>query len=368
MESPNRNRTRGKSIRTRAGMRKNRLETSWYLGQNNRVADRRRTVSHKPPPVLVRSHDAAGDPIAGAPRAEKIRAKKVRRRFDFSLNATGAEVRLPSLPAIRAGTRLISFALVLVFSILIFHFWNSPIYQSEVTQVSGLKRIKSSDVNAVLNLSGAPIFTLDPAQMELDLLSAFPEFSAVSVSVALPRSVKIEVSERIPLMTWRQGDRTELIDAAGFAFPMRIEATTLITPVIEAYGDPPGILPLELEASFSDLAMAGGVKQAANQLIFGNAAGNKTVYARQLLSPGMVLAIRTAASLVPANAPLIYDAQHGLGWRDERGWQVYLGDAQEIEMKMKVYEMLIQQLVTAGIQPVLVSVEHVHNPYYRLEP
>jgi hypothetical protein len=368
MERPSRNRTRTTTSRTRAGMRKNRSEASWYLGQNNRVAERRRTVSPKTPPVLVRSHDAAGNPMAGVSPAKKTRSRKVRRRFDFSLNAAGAEIRLPSLPAIRASTRLISLAFVLVLSILIFHFWNSPLYKPEEAQVSGLKRLKSSDVNAVLNLSDAPIFSLDPAQIKQELLSAFPEFSDVAVSVALPRSVKIEVSERIPVMTWRQGDRTELIDAAGFAFPMRIEATTLITPVVEAYGDPPGMMPIELEAPLSELAISEEVKQAANQLFFGNAKANKTVYARKLLSPDMVSAIRTAASLIPANMPLIYEATHGLGWRDERGWQVYLGDGQEIEMKIKVYETLIQQLASAGIQPILVSVEHVHNPYYRLEP
>jgi hypothetical protein len=306
--------------------------------------------------------------VDGASRAERTRTKKVRRRFDISLNSTGAEVRLPSLPAIRAGIRLISFVLVLVLSILIYHFWNSPIYRPEAAQVSGLKRLKSSDVNAVLNISGTPIFTLDPAQMERDLLSAFPEFSAVSVSVALPRLVKVDVSERIPVMTWRQGDRTELVDAEGFAFPMRINATTLITPVVEAYGDPPGIVPVIIQTPLSDLAMAGDAKQAANQLIFGSSAPNQAVYARPLLTPDMVSAIRTTARLIPANAPLIYDSRHGLGWRDERGWQAYLGDVEEVEMKLSVYGTLIQELTEAGLQPALVSVEHVHNPYYRLEP
>jgi len=302
------------------------------------------------------------------PEVEKKRTKKTRRRFDLALNIPGAEVRLPSLPYVHVGTRLVSFILVLLLSVLIYHFWNSPLYQPDGAQVRGLKRLKSNDVNAVLNISGTPVFMIDPDQVERELLSAFPEFSAVSASVSLPRSLEVEVIEREPVLTWRQGDRTELVDVDGYAFPFRIEATALITPVVEAYGNPRGFIAPDTKAMIPELIKISDVKSVANNLIFGETPDNQRVYAQRLLSPEMVAAIRTIARLIPVNTPLLYDPQHGFGWHDERGWQVFLGDASDIEMKLRVYENIVKQLFANELQPILVSVEHVHNPYYRLEP
>jgi hypothetical protein len=36
-------------------------------------------------------------------------------------------------------------------------------------------------------------------------------------------------------------------------------------------------------------------------------------------------------------------------------------------MKMAVYQALVDQLKSEGIQPALISVEYVHAPYYRME-
>ena len=88
------------------------------------------------------------------------------------------------------------------------------------------------------------------------------------------------------------------------------------------------------------------------------------------MTPKMVAAIVTTNEYTPENTILNFDPQHGLGWHDtKRGWDIYFGmDVSNIEEKLTVYKAIKAQLKEDGISPVLISVEHLHAPYYRLEP
>ncbi len=85
------------------------------------------------------------------------------------------------------------------------------------------------------------------------------------------------------------------------------------------------------------------------------------------MTPDLVKAVLILSKQAPKNTALVYDAQHGLGWKDARGWEVYFGDAQDVRMKLDVYKAIITQLMADDSQPALVSVEYVHAPYYRLD-
>jgi hypothetical protein len=65
---------------------------------------------------------------------------------------------------------------------------------------------------------------------------------------------------------------------------------------------------------------------------------------------------------------LIYSHEHGLGWKDGRGWEVYFGtDIQDIDMKLQVYKAILKEIKKKDVRPIFISVEFVHAPYYRLE-
>ena len=67
-------------------------------------------------------------------------------------------------------------------------------------------------------------------------------------------------------------------------------------------------------------------------------------------------------------AALVYDPQHGLGWKDSHGWDVFFGvKGDDIPSKIVVYKAIAKQLQADGTTPVLINVEHIHAPYYRLE-
>ena len=314
--------------------------------------------SLSPPPVMTR-HAA----LSGATRP----LRRAKRRYDISLNAPGAEMSLPSLPIIYPGWRLVSFALVVLLAVVLYQFWNSAQYRVDAVDVIGLQRMTAGDINAVLGVTGKPIFTLDAAAMQQQLNNAFPEFAAVAVDIELPHTVAITVTERLPVLVWSQGGKLELVDADGVAFELRQGGSAAGYPVIEALGDPPA-LPQPLDEPAAQRIELDGV---LNYLTPGSEViPGLTVLssARPFLSPGMVSAILLMAKQSPDDAPLIYEPQHGLGWRDKRGWSAYFGDVQEVPMKLYVYRAIVQRLKAEDTRPVLISVENVHAPYYRLEP
>ncbi len=287
------------------------------------------------PPVMARG--VAGTTYRPA-RSSPTRAARARRRYDVSLSVPGAEMRLPSLPQVNVGWRLASGVMVALLAIALYQLWNLPRFRVVQAQVNGLQRLTSSDVNAVLELEDTPIFAVDSTQLQQNLEEAFPEFSSVKVSASLPNKVVVTVEERVPILTWRQDGRTTLVDANGISFPMRSPNDALPSPRVEAFNTPPV------------------------QTVDGTSADQQ-----RFLSPEMVSAIMSMSAQAPANTPLVYDGQHGLGWKDPQGWEVYFGDMKDMGIKLTIYKTLIKRLQEEGITPALVSVEYIHSPYYRVE-
>ncbi len=284
------------------------------------------------PPVMVR-----GGMMGTPPGVSRRKKPKVRRHYDIALGVPGAEVRLPALPQISIGFRLISGAVAVALIMLLYHLLTSPIYRVEAAAVNGLNRLTSHDVNVVLDVSDELIFGIDGEKLKEKLLEAFPEFSQVSVEVDLPRAVIVTVEERQPILTWKQDNRTVLVDANGVAFPLRDQAGQAPELVIEASGPPPSIETTQIEGA---------------QVNF--------------IPVEMVSAILSMSAHAPQGTPIIYDQQHGLGWKDNQGWAVYFGDVHNVAMKLGIYQVLVDKLKGEGIQPALISVEYVHTPYYRL--
>jgi hypothetical protein len=86
------------------------------------------------------------------------------------------------------------------------------------------------------------------------------------------------------------------------------------------------------------------------------------------LTPDLVTSILALGAKMPPDTLVLYDSEHGLGWNDPNGWEVYFGaEDEDMEMKLRVYETLVADLQQQGIQPALISVEYVHAPYYRME-
>jgi hypothetical protein len=223
----------------------------------------------------------------------------------------------------------------------------------------GLKLISASEMNALLGITGKPIFALDKDEIQQTLSEAFPEIAAASVMINLPNTVAITVTERLPVIAWSQNGTVMLVEEDGTAFPQRNQSATAGLMQVEASSPPPAPAQATLQSLDPEQALLEMEEQLAQP--------QQTVAqgAQPFTTPEMVAALRSIANSLPDGATLVYDDRHGLGWKDAGGWIVYLGDTRDIDMKMTVYTALLAQLDHEDIMPSMISLEQVDSPYFQ---
>ena len=357
MNDKDRSQRRSDEIRRRRSQR-----SRTVAGQTKRR--KRKTTTRKQPPVMAR--DPLVSEMLGAKTRTLKSARQVKRRYDVVLNKQGAEMRLPSLPRIRFGWRLASLSLAAFLVAILYQFWTSPNYQVQSAEVYGVQHLAASDINAVLDIHGRPIFELEPQKMESVLQDKFPEILSVAVDVELPQTVVVTVTERIPVLTWAQQDEVMLVDEIGWAWTnnSRDNMSDLVDVVIEAQDDPPPLPPSNEPIPLSVLLNPEEETEEEHEV------EEVSLYevAQPFLSPEMVEAIVYLFEQKPQDAVLTYDKSHGLGWKDASDLLVYFGDDKDISMKIIVYQAILDHLIAENTTPFMISVENVHAPYYRLEP
>ncbi|HBY07858.1 MAG TPA: hypothetical protein DEH22_08785 [Chloroflexi bacterium] len=304
------------------------------------------------PPVVVRG----GFSTMAQPKSKR-KTKQPKRRYDIALASPGVEIRLPAIPTVHVGWRLASLVLVSALAFLLYHLWTTPLYQVQLVELQGSTYLNNETINRLLNLYNKPIFSIDSQQVAEDLKLAFPGvLKDVSVQIGLPASVFVTVEERQPLIAWEQDGKITWVDAEGIGFDPAGENDSLIT--VAATAPPPAPFVVPDESISTEIPAESG-----NPL-------EEILTPQAFMTPEMVAAILAMHEQTPEGAPVVYNPQHGLGWHDDkRGWDVYFGmDISNIAEKLVVYKAIKVQLREAGISPVLISVEHIHAPFYRLEP
>jgi len=269
------------------------------------------------------------------------RKKAGKRRYTaaFSLPRPLLQM-LPAMPRerIRPGWRLLSFVLVLLFGIGLYLFLSLPLFRVNSAQITGNQRISTDELNAALELNGRPIFLQTPARIKEKALQAYPELASIDVTVDLPNIVSVKVTERQPIIQWQQDGGYAWIDETGTAFRPRGEAQGLI--LVQALDAPP----------------------ALNLLV------ENPLAPAPFISVETVKALTALAPYVPPGTPILYDPATGLSWTDGRGWQAIFGlSGDNVEVKVRVYQALVDWLIQRGIRPILINVAYPSAPFYRTE-
>jgi len=281
------------------------------------------------PPVTTR-----GRPTPTASR--RRRAQNTRRRFQVALPIPSDEVRTLSIPRPRFGSRAISFILVAILGTALYLAYNLPYFRVLQAQITGNDMLSPQEINSAMGIVNQPIFTLKPAELETRLRLNFPELVSAQVEVGLPNLVSVRLVERHPVIRWEQGGGYTWIAEDGVAFRPRGDVPELIYVVAE------GAPALNLRAS-----------DPLNPVPF--------------ISTEMVQALRGLGGHVPPGMVIIYNPSYGFGWNDPRGWRVYFGtSADDVELKMRVYEAMVNSLTQRGIRPAMINVTYPTAPYYRM--
>jgi POTRA domain, FtsQ-type/Cell division protein FtsQ/DivIB, C-terminal len=270
---------------------------------------------------------------------QKGTVPSTKRRFQAAFSIPGFEMRFPaiSLPRAEVKSRLFSLFLCLLLGTAVYLAFTLPEFQVTGAQVSGNQRISADEINSVLGSSGQPIFMLRPSDLETRLRLNYPELVSATVTVGLPNLLAVNIVERQPVILWQQGGGFTWIDSSGVAFRPHGTADKLIT-VNAAAAPPPG-----------------------------TATSQDPLSPVPFLTVDMVKAIQTLAPSVPAGTTMTYDPQIGFGWQDARGWKVSFGNnANDIALRLQVYQSLVNTLTQQGIVPTFISVQYANAPYYRM--
>ncbi len=337
------------------------------VSRSEKVRERRKTRSQE---RIARAGDVTHIRSAATP-AVTVRGKgmgqpilrqastQTRRKYYVALDSAGAELSMPAIPMIRPGWRLISGLLVIAMIALLIIVTSTPAFQVKSPRVSGLGRLSLADVVAVLDLKGKSIISVSPDEVRASLEKAFPELSAVAVSVGLPADVAIAVRERQPVLAWSVKDKTIWIDSEGVMFSPRGDAGALLT--IQSDDTPPLALIVPDPADPAATATPTPVPDAAPAVVVVDPA-------KQRVDPTIISAAGLLKGQMPENSNLVYSKLNGLGWTDPRGWQVYFGlSFNDMPEKLMMYQSIVDQLTQNNIKPSLISVENIHAPFYRLE-
>ena len=294
-----------------------------------RVQRARKDATRPVPPVTSR-----GWQPGAAPRRKT--ARNTRRRLFEAALPVAPDARRLSVPRPRLGARLLSLLLSLLLLAALYFVYTLPAFRVAQAQIAGNQIIPAEELSAALNITGQPVFTLRPGELETRLRLNYPELAQADVSVSLPNTVTVRVVERKPVVRWEQGGSYTWISEDGVAFRPRGENPELISVV--AVSAP------ALDLSASD---------PLNPVPF--------------ISTDMVQALKGLGRHVPPGVQILYDPVMGFGWNDPRGWVVYFGmESHDVELKMRVYESLVNSLAQRGIRPVMVNVTYPTAPYYRI--
>jgi len=274
-----------------------------------------------------------------AKSAQKVVPSKANNRREFNMMLTEvsrSNMHSVSMPRLQFSWRIVSFLLSVMFGAAIYYAFNLPQLRVTEATLTGAQMLTQAEMNSVLNVTGQPIFLLTPSDLETRLRLNYPELASVRVSITLPNQVSVEVRERQPLIRWEQGGGYTWVADDGIAFRPRGEMVGLISVV--ALSAPP---------------VEGG--------------GIDPLTPAPFISSEMIQAVKILAGRVPPGQPILYEAGNGFGWNDPRGWRVHFGtSANDMELKMRVYETMVASLTTRGIRPALINVVYPTAPFYRM--
>lgn len=309
--------------------------------------DRRskKTSSRSLPPVYSRAGIAYPTTTSISTKAPA----KERRKYNVSLDTAGAEVKLPAIPVVSVGWRVLSGLLTVGLLFALYWIWTAPMFVVEEVTLNGISRVDQGDLLARANIVGKPVFTLDPAALQENLEEHVSALDNITVMVNYPAEVIIEATERQPVMIWEQAGVTSWwVDINGVRFAPLGSSSDLV--YVEAKAPPPELFTAQEEV---DAAEGDSSQKAADA---------------QLLAPEMVAGILYLSNYLPEGTQLMFDEKHGIGWEDpEHGWQVYFGkELSQMPVRMALYQTITADLIERNRTPVLISIEQIGAPYYRM--
>ncbi len=264
-------------------------------------------------------------PVSWGQDRQMIQGPSLRSRT--KMQAVSWRTRLGKLiEALLKSPRWASLLLLLAVGVAFYLVGASTLYYVEEVEVLGLNTLSRSAVLQASGLDGMHVFWINPAHIARRVAN-FPGVLTATVTVDLPNTVSIAVSERAPVIAWDQAGDRFWVDEDGRLMQARQESAGLVV-----------ILSQELEKLELGDMVPTEVMEGALQL------------RRER----------------PNIESLYYERGVGLSYQDGRNWRAYFGTGKDMNQKLAIYETLIADLRTRDLKPEYVSVINKEKPFYHL--
>jgi cell division septal protein FtsQ len=248
-----------------------------------------------------------------------------RRRLHTLAQGTLGAPALPLDLATLPRPKILAAGMLVALAIALYAFFDTDYFYVFQFQIHGTRFLTTAEIEQASGMRGYNIFFINAREVERALLK-LPEVKAVAVTTRLPNDVVIEIQERTPALIWQRGNETYWVDADGVLLRPR-------APMPE--------LPVLRDMDASAVALGGR-------------------------APARALAAFWALRAAMPESPraLEWSAARGIAFTNERGWKIYLGDADEMPGKIAVLRALVAQLVSQNAQIRFIDLGK-GDPYYQ---
>lgn len=243
-------------------------------------------------------------------------------------------MRVPSVAGFK--WRWASLFLVLAAAGALIFLFTSEMFFVNRIEVGGTNYVPAEEIYTLSDIADEHILRVDPAEIERRV-AASPSLEAADVIVEWPARVIVLVQEREPAVVWEQGGRRYWVDSRGHLMSERANMPALVRVVNE--GD---------EIPFQ---CPGPACSEAGEI---------------MIDPAVVTGTQHLKTLRSNIEMLYYDPVHGLSYQDGRGWRGYFGVGADMDIKLAVYETLIEDLEARGLLPVYIDVSNPDAPFYQI--
>lgn len=260
------------------------------------------------------------------------------RRYAAARPGILGRFRMRPLSAWPLSSQLLGLGLLVIVAVLIAAgLWLALddrfyVYEEKV-RITGTHRIADEEVFQASDLAGLHILWVRPARAERLILQRLPGVEQVRVACGLPANCAIAVVERKPQITWDEGGTLWWIDPDGVIAPAS-------APLSEGWRvrGPLPLMELAEDSSTGDHKRLDEEVRIALDELWTTELDSSTVF-----------------EYVPGR---------GLVFTDPRGWRIVLGRGSGMADRLRLAQLLSEQLQRRGVVPRLIDVRFPQAPYY----
>ncbi len=332
-------------------------------------------------------------------------AKKRRRRQ----RTEGVRFGLATLKRIVFSSRWVSLGLLaLTIFALVIIVQERRFYLTYIP-VEGAVSFEAEEIVAASNLAGRHIFAADPSEAAA-AITELPGVISSTVSLKWPNQVMIEITEEAPVAVWQENGVSYGITDGGRLIPVGFPLTGLLQIMPDTSSKTPAVVSAveedlgtgeaadgsesveevptveetaavdETETDVAEPAVEsdGGNTNGTEETVATedreNSTGDEAVDSDAAVSgpqpsiafvpQEVLLGALSLRELRPNINELYYRPSEGLTFQDGRGWRVHFGTGTDMNQKLVLYETILNDLLTRGIDPIYISVSNKEKPYY----